>query len=76
MLINVNSRIREKNGQLRLCNIRKQILEVFAITKLDTLFKILPRPRRRPGQLPAAAGVSRQPSPIASPASRHVAGQP
>ncbi len=42
MLINVNSRIREKNGQLRLCNIRRQIMEVFSITKLDTLFKILP----------------------------------
>lgn len=42
MLINVNNRIREKNGQLRLCNIRRQILEVFSITKLDTLFKILP----------------------------------
>ena len=42
MLINVNNRVREKNGQLRLCNIRRQILEVFSITKLDTLFKILP----------------------------------
>jgi len=40
MLINANNRIREKNGQLRLCNIRKQIMEVFSITKLDTLFKI------------------------------------
>jgi anti-sigma B factor antagonist len=42
MLINANNRIREKNGELRLCNIEKQILEVLAITKLDKLFKICP----------------------------------
>lgn len=42
MLINANNRIREKNGQLRLCDIKRQILEVFTITKLDKLFKILP----------------------------------
>jgi anti-sigma B factor antagonist len=42
MLINANQRIREKNGELRLCDIKKQILEVFAITKLDKLFKIYP----------------------------------
>lgn len=40
MLINANNRVREKNGQLRLCSIRPQILEVFAITKLDKLFRI------------------------------------
>ena len=42
MLINVNSRIRNKNGQLRLANIKPQIFEVFVITKLNKLFKILP----------------------------------
>lgn len=42
MLINANNRVREKNGQLRLCDIKRQILEVFSITKLDKLFKILP----------------------------------
>ena len=42
MLINANQRIREKNGELRLCDIKRQILEVFAITKLDKLFKIYP----------------------------------
>ena len=42
MLINVNNRVRQKNGQLRLAQIRPQILEVFAITKLNKLFKILP----------------------------------
>jgi anti-sigma B factor antagonist len=41
-LINVNSRIRQKNGQLRLANIKPQIREVFEITKLNKLFKILP----------------------------------
>ena len=42
MLINANNRIREKNGELRLCDIKRQIMEVFAITKLDKLFRIYP----------------------------------
>ena len=42
MLINANKRIKEKNGQLRLANIKSQIYEVFVITKLNKLFKILP----------------------------------
>lgn len=42
MLINANNRIREKNGELRLCDIKRQIQEVFAITKLDKLFRIYP----------------------------------
>ena len=42
MLINVNKRIKERNGQLRLANIKPQIYEVFVITKLNKLFKILP----------------------------------
>ena len=42
MLINVNNRVRQKNGQLRLANIKPQIFEVFVITKLNKLFKILP----------------------------------
>ena len=42
MLITANKRIKEKNGQLRLANIKPQILEVFVITKLNKLFKILP----------------------------------
>lgn len=41
MLINANNRLRLRNGQLRLCKIRPQILEVFAITKLNKLFRIL-----------------------------------
>ena len=40
MLINVNKRVRERNGQLRLTNIKPQIFEVFVITKLNKLFRI------------------------------------
>ena len=42
MLINANNKIRERNGQLRLTDIKPQILEVFVITKLNKLFRILP----------------------------------
>lgn len=42
MLISANNRIRDKNGELRLASIKRPILEVFAITKLDKLFKIFP----------------------------------
>ena len=42
MLINANNRVKQKNGQLRLTNIKPQIFEVFVITKLNKLFKILP----------------------------------
>lgn len=42
MLINANKRVKEKNGQLRLTNIKPQIYEVFVITKLNKLFRILP----------------------------------
>ncbi len=42
MLININNRIKQKNGQLRLTHIKPQIREVFLITRLDKLFRILP----------------------------------
>jgi len=42
MLINANNKVKERNGQLRLTNIKPQIMEVFVITKLNKLFKILP----------------------------------
>jgi anti-sigma B factor antagonist len=42
MLINANNKIREKSGQLRLTSIKPQIMEVFVITKLNKLFRILP----------------------------------
>jgi anti-sigma B factor antagonist len=42
MLINANGRIKSKNGQLRLANIKPQIYEVFKITQLNKLFHIHP----------------------------------
>lgn len=42
MLINTNNRVKERNGQLRLAGIRASIMEVFIITKLNKLFRILP----------------------------------
>jgi len=40
MLITLRSQVREKDGQLKLSNIRPQIYEVFKITKLNKLFEI------------------------------------
>ncbi len=42
MLINVNQKIKLQNGELRLANIKPQIIEVFMITRLNKLFKIFP----------------------------------
>ena len=42
MLINVNQKIKLLSGELRLVNIKSQIMEVFVITRLDKLFRILP----------------------------------
>ena len=39
-LININNKIRQKGGQLRLSNIDPQIYEVFVITRLNKLFQI------------------------------------
>lgn len=39
-LITVNNKVQKKDGQLRLCEIDKQIHEVFVITKLNKLFQI------------------------------------
>ena len=39
-LITINNKVREKDGQLRLANIKPQIYEVFVITKLNKLFQI------------------------------------
>lgn len=41
-LITVNYKVRERDGQLRLCAINPQIYEVFLITKLNKLFRIYP----------------------------------
>ncbi|MEE9405671.1 MAG: STAS domain-containing protein [Algisphaera sp.] len=39
-LITVNTKVKQKGGQLRLSNIDAQIYEVFVITKLNKLFQI------------------------------------
>lgn len=41
-LITINNKVKNRDGQLRLCNINPQIFEVFLITKLNTLFHIYP----------------------------------
>jgi len=40
MLITLHKRVREKDGRMRLCNIRPSIYEVFVITRLNEVFKI------------------------------------
>ena len=39
-LITLNKRVKGASGQLRLCNIKPEIYEVFEITKLNKVFKI------------------------------------
>jgi len=39
-LITMDKKVKAARGQLRLCSIRPEIYEVFAITKLNKLFKI------------------------------------
>ncbi len=40
MLITLHNQVREKNGKLALCNIRPEIFEIFAITRLSDIFTI------------------------------------
>jgi anti-sigma B factor antagonist len=40
MLITLHKRVREKSGQLRLCNISPSIFEVFVITRLNEVFTV------------------------------------
>ena len=40
MLITLHKRVREKEGQLRFCNIQPSIYEVFVITRLNEIFHI------------------------------------
>jgi len=40
MLINLNKRVTEQGGKLKLANIKPQIFEVFKITRLNTVFDI------------------------------------
>ena len=39
-LITLNKKVKSRSGKLKLCNIRPEIYEVFAITKLNKLFDI------------------------------------
>ena len=39
-LIRLNKRISESNGQLKLCQLKKSLYEIFVITKLNRLFEI------------------------------------
>jgi anti-sigma B factor antagonist len=39
-LLNLNRKIEKVRGQLRLCRIKPDILDVFQITKLDKVFRI------------------------------------
>lgn len=41
MLITLHKRVRERDGQLRLCNIQPAIHEVFVITRLNEILQIL-----------------------------------
>ncbi|MSR34159.1 MAG: anti-sigma factor antagonist [Phycisphaerales bacterium] len=41
VLITCHNRVRVKNGQLYLCDISKQIFEIFKITKLNKMFQIV-----------------------------------
>ena len=39
-LININNKVLEKKGQLRLSNIDSRVYEIFVITKLNKIFQI------------------------------------
>ncbi|MBM3993544.1 MAG: STAS domain-containing protein [Planctomycetes bacterium] len=41
-LINLHKKLTALQGKLAMCNVIPQIFEVFAITKLDKIFKIFP----------------------------------
>lgn len=40
MLINLNKKVKEQNGELKLSDINRQIFEVFKITRLNRVFDI------------------------------------
>ena len=42
MLITLHKQVRQHKGSLRMCNINRDIYEIFAITKLADLFEIHP----------------------------------
>ncbi len=63
MLINANNRVKQKNGQLRLSNIKPQIYEVFVITKLNKLFRIYPGREEALTSFTGAGAAGGQPAP-------------
>lgn len=42
LLIRISKKVYERDGQLRLCNIRPKIYEIFKITRLTKIFDIYP----------------------------------
>lgn len=40
LLIRLSKRVNETNGQLKLCSLKKQIAEIFRITRLNKIFDI------------------------------------
>ena len=42
VFITISSKVKARDGQLRLCSINPQIYEVFLITKLNRMFRIYP----------------------------------
>ncbi len=40
MLINLHKKVQEQNGDMKLANINRQILQVFKITRLNRVFEI------------------------------------
>lgn len=45
MIITLHKRVRDKNGQLRLCSIQPAIMEVFVITRLSEILRICATPQ-------------------------------
>ena len=41
LLIRISKKVYESEGKLRLCNISPKIVEIFKITRLDTVFEII-----------------------------------
>ncbi len=39
MIINLNHRARKRQGQVRLCNVKPNIMQVFTLTQLDRVLK-------------------------------------
>lgn len=40
MLVRINSRVKDRKGQMRVANIAPQVMEIFTLTKLDQVLRI------------------------------------